>query len=345
MRATRIGMLGVLILALAACSPKAETSPAKVRLFVTNEGSGDLSVIDAATRRELARIPLGKRPRGLAASHDGRILYIALSGSPAAGPGVDEASLPPPDRAADGIAVFDIGASRVVRVLRGISDPEQVAVSPDGRRIYVASEDSGRLFVIDASTGGIVATLDVGGEPEGVAVSPDGRLVLATSEEAGEAAIVETNPPRVRTRLRVGARPRNAVFSGDGRRAFVPGENDASVTAIDVAAGQIAGQVHLAQADSRPMGVVLSPDQRHLFVTTGRGGRLVRLDPATLRETGSVMVGERPWGVVIGPDGRFAYTANGPSNDVAIIDASALRVVARVRVGDRPWGAAIVQLR
>src|SRR5690606_39229664 len=52
------------------------------RVLVTNERSGDLSVIDGATREVLATLPLGKRPRGLKISPDGKLLYVALSGSP-----------------------------------------------------------------------------------------------------------------------------------------------------------------------------------------------------------------------------------------------------------------------
>ena len=65
-------------------------------------------MIDAATLTAVATIPLGKRPRGIAASPDGTRLYVALSGSPDAGPGVDEKTLPPPDRSADGIGVVDV---------------------------------------------------------------------------------------------------------------------------------------------------------------------------------------------------------------------------------------------
>ena len=335
-------LLLVLVLALiaAACSREAEPAAAKagVRLYVTNEMSGDLSVIDPAERREIARIALGKRPRGLAPSPDGRLLYIALSGSPIAGPGVDESTLPPADKAADGIAVFDIASGRVLRVIRGVSDPEQVAVSPDGRRLYVASEDTGRLVVMDARQGGVLASLPVGGEPEGVAVSPDGTIAYATSEEDHTVAVVETAAPRVRSRVRVGLRPRNAVFTSDSRRAFVPGENDATVAAIDVAADRVTASIRLEGENFRPMGVALSPNDRALFVTTGRGRTLVRLDASTLAVTGRVEVGERPWGVAISPDGRFAFTANGPSNDVTIVDAQSMRVVARVPAGERPWG-------
>src|SRR4051812_29910037 len=75
-------------------------------VYVSNEDSGDVSVIDTATDSEVARIAVGKRPRGLKLSRDGSVLYLALSGSPKSPPGVDESKLPPPDRAADGIAVI-----------------------------------------------------------------------------------------------------------------------------------------------------------------------------------------------------------------------------------------------
>src|SRR5262249_44162245 len=100
-----------------------------VGIYVTNETSGNLTVIDAATLNVVATIPLGKRPRGLAASPDGSRLYVALSGSPNAGPGVDEKTLPPPDRTADGIGVVDLDQGKLLKVLTSGPDPEQVAVS------------------------------------------------------------------------------------------------------------------------------------------------------------------------------------------------------------------------
>jgi YVTN family beta-propeller protein len=320
-------------------------SPSSTRLYVTNEMSGDLSIVDMDARRTIGRIPLGKRPRGIVASPDGRLLYIALSGSPVGGPGVDESTLPPADKGADGIAVFDVADGRVLRIIRGVSDPETVAVSPDGAKLYVASEDTGRLIVLDAEGGGVRAAIPVGGEPEGVAVSPDGALVYATSEEDQVVTVVDVATLRARASIAVGERPRNAVFTADSRRAFVPGENDGTITAIDVRANRPSKAARLRGGNMRPMGLALSGDGRSLFVTTGRGLQLVRLDAATLRETGRVEVGERPWGIALSPDGRFLFTANGPSNDVAMVDAASLRVIARFPVGERPWGVATVRSR
>src|SRR5690606_23945020 len=143
------------------------------RVLVTNERSGDLTVIDGPTRQVLATVPLGKRPRGLKLSPDGKLLYVALSGSPIAPPGTDESTLPPADKGADGIGVVDLERIELVNVLRGVSDPEQLAVSADGRKLYIASEDTGQAVVMDATSGAVLASMPVGGEPEGVTLSPD----------------------------------------------------------------------------------------------------------------------------------------------------------------------------
>ena len=45
--------------------------PAGPKLFVSNESGGDLSVIDVGTRKLVATIPVGKRPRGVRLSPEG----------------------------------------------------------------------------------------------------------------------------------------------------------------------------------------------------------------------------------------------------------------------------------
>src|SRR5256885_15524362 len=49
---------------------------AEVRVFVTNEKSDNVTVIDAATRKVIKSIPVGKRPRGVAVSPGGRRVFV-----------------------------------------------------------------------------------------------------------------------------------------------------------------------------------------------------------------------------------------------------------------------------
>ncbi len=314
------------------------------RLYVTNENSGDLSVIDTATRRVVATIPLGKRPRGIKASPDGSTLYVALSGSPIAPPGTDESTLPPPDRSADGIGVVDVKQGKLLRVIHGGSDPEQTAVSQDGRVLFVANEDAGHASVIEITTGRVVATVPVGGEPEGVDLRPDGKVVYVTSEADSQVAVIDVATAALVATFKAGPRPRATGFLPDSSRAYVSAENGAAVIVVDAQAHKPLQTITIEGGDLvRPMGVMSSADGTRVFVTTGRGKRVAIIDTSTNTVVGTVEVGERPWGIAATRDGAMVFTANGPSNDVSFVDVAGRKVIAKVKVGDRPWGVVYLE--
>jgi YVTN family beta-propeller protein len=312
------------------------------RLFVSNEIGGTVSVIDIATRQVVHTIAIGKRPRGIRASRDGNTVYVALSGSPIGGPNVDESKLPPPDRRFDGIGVIDAATGTLLRTLQGGTDPEQFTLSSDGTRLFIANEDAGLTSVLDVASGKVVQQIKVGGEPEGVDLSPDGRFVYVTSEEENRVYVIDTGTLAVAGTIDVGPRPRSTAFVASRNRAYVSSENGAAVTVVDSTTHKVVRQISLTPDTLRPMGLLTSPDDARVFVTTGRGGTLEIIDTATETVQGSVRVGERPWGLAASADGTTIFTANGPSNDVSFVDAATMEVTARVPVGDRPWGVALV---
>jgi YVTN family beta-propeller protein len=95
-------------------------------------------------------------------------------------------------------------------------------------------------------------------------------------------------------------------------------------------------------AAPRPMGAVMSPDGRFVYVTLGRAKSIAVLDAAKRQYVRSIEdVGTRPWGIAVSADGRKLYTANGPSADVAVVDAERGTVESRITTGGSPWGVAI----
>src|SRR4051812_43430058 len=129
-------------LALAGSTPLRAEEPAYV-LYVSNERSGDVTVLDGASLSVIRTIAVGKRPRGLHLTPNGRQLLVATSGSPRMGPGVDpeRAKSQTADKSADGIAVVDPVTGTVTKRFSVGSDPEEFALSPDGQRLLVANED------------------------------------------------------------------------------------------------------------------------------------------------------------------------------------------------------------
>lgn len=309
------------------------------RVYATNELSGDLSTIDPESGQAVATVPLGKRPRGIHASPDHRTIYVTLSGSPIAGPGVDEKSLPPSDPKADGIGVFDVRQNKLVKVIASGPDPEQFDVSPDGKLLFVANEDSASMSIVDVYKEVVTHTLPVGAEPEGVKVSPNGKFVYVTSETDSTVTVIDLQTIRVLKVFKVGGRPRSVAFLPDGSRAYVTGETGGSVTVVDAVKHEPIKDIQIGEIGAiRPMMVVISSDSRKAYVSTGRGHKIFVLDTVTNTVSGSLEVGARPWGITLSPDGKKLYSANGPSNDVTEVDLATFRVTKHIKAGTGPWG-------
>ena len=131
----------------------------------------------------------------------------------------------------------------------------------------------------------------------------------------------------------VGARPREVTFSTDGKLAYVTSEISGQVSKIDVAANAVVLQVRLDVPKAKPKGVVLSPDQRTLYVSTGSGNMIAALNADTLELLGTVKVGKRVWGIALSRDGSRLYTCNGVDDTVSVVDTASLTVVATIQVG------------
>jgi YVTN family beta-propeller protein len=89
----------------------------------------------------------------------------------------------------------------------GQEKPVGVAVSPDGRRVYVATGAAHALVALDAATLREVGRVTVGRRPWGVALSPDGRTAYTANGLSDDVSVVELPAMRVSKTVRVGTRP------------------------------------------------------------------------------------------------------------------------------------------
>src|ERR1043166_5971053 len=136
-------------------------------VFVSNERSGDITVIDGATDAVVTTFKAGKRPRGIHAAPDGKRLFVTLSGSPRMAPGLDE-NRAPADKTADGLGVIDPLQHKLIDRWHVGSDPEQFAISKDGKFAFIANEDDASALIVDLGSGQSRGKVKVSGEPEGV---------------------------------------------------------------------------------------------------------------------------------------------------------------------------------
>src|SRR5256885_10471699 len=256
------------------CLAKAESTSYLV--FVSNERSGDVSVIDGATDDVVATFKVGKRPRGIHGTPDGTRVFVTLSGSPRVAPGVDE-NRAPADKSADGLGVIDVAAHKLIDRWHVGSDPEQFAISKDGKFAFIANEDDASASIVDLSSGQSRGKIKVSEEPEGLGVNPSNGEVYVTCEEKGEVFAIDPDQQRVIATIETGGRPRSVAFSRDGSRAYVACENGGYVAVVDAREHKLLAKIQLPTG-SLPMGTGVSAGGKELFVSTGRGNALIIID-------------------------------------------------------------------
>jgi YVTN family beta-propeller protein len=352
----RIGRLPVVFLIASIGSFAGTPAPAAsaYQVYVSNEKSDDVTVINGGDFSVAATITVGKRPRGIHASPDGKTVYVALSGTPIEGaPQIDARGNPvfankredddDADKAADGIGVLDTSSLQMRRKLNAGSDPEEFALSKDGRHIYTSNEDTKTASVINSATGKLEHIIPVGQEPEGVTTTPDGKQFYVTCEAGGDIYVIDTGDFAVSAHFKVNGRPRSVDFLNKSAIGFVPSESVGELNVIDTTNAKVLKTLSLP-AGSRPMRVRVSPDETKLYVSNGRAGTVSVIDTHTYNVLNTIKVGPRPWGIGISPDGKFLFAANGYSNDVSVVDLDTNKEVARVKTGLSPWGIAVVKV-
>jgi YVTN family beta-propeller protein len=324
---------------------------AEFLVCVSNERGGTVSVFKGPELTLVKDVHVGKRPRGIHPSPDGKYLFVAVSGSPITGPPkLDVKGNPIPekeddeeaDHSADGIAVVDLAKIEFVRKLPAGSDPEEFAVLKDGQHLVISNEDVGTASFLNVATEKVETIVPVKREPEGVALTPDGEQVYVTCEAGGEVFVIGTGKREVLGKFVVGGRPRSVAFVPDGSRAYVPSESAGQLHLIDAKEFKVLSTLRLPNG-YRPMKVLMRPDGKKLYASTGRAGLIALVDPVKFELVNSIKVGARPWGIAFSPDAKVLYVANGPSNDVSIVDLESEKELRKVKAGEGPWGVVVVK--
>lgn len=235
--------------------------------------------------------------------------------------------------------------------------PEGVAISPDGRKAYVATR-SALVSLINTANNVVLRSPSSGAQAHSVVAGPSGRWVYVTNGSSGisvldAATATKTDViPVVVSGVAVNAgggstlNPQGLAVSLDGRHLFVSdNQGGGAVVVIDIATKTAVASFSLGTG-WMPLGIAVHPDgQRAYFAFTDTGSTLgvVRVfDTVTMTPTAtSIPVGARPTGVAVTPDGAKVYVSNNLGNSVSVIDTGTNLVTATVAVGLAPAGLAI----
>ncbi len=319
----------------------AAVTPDGMTMFVTEPASNELLVVDLATRKVLMSLPTGPTPAGLSISPDGREVWVvdadlpgilssaaevsvistpangvmgtvSIGGSP-----IDVAFTPDGSRAyvtengifAPGsVAVIDAATLSTIGHLEPLPwqrtdwHPTSVAVTPDGKHVWVSS----------ASVIGLTPT-----DPDFVYV-----FSAATGAEL--------------TRIPVG---RGAFFmslSRDGKYAYVADKESCDVKEIATAEFRVIATMRTPGADGCPYGLSATSTDGVVEAATGsnntlglgkQGDVLEQLDFRTSRTAVLRGVGPDPVTVTVAPSGAHAYVLDAVSPFVTVVDTRSNKIL------------------
>ena len=140
------------------------------------------------------------------------------------------------------------GASQVDD-LRYLS-PGDVAVSPDGGKLYVTCETSSELRIVDPFTGAVLKSIAVGRVPRGLAVSPDGSRIFVANSWDDDVTVVETASFTVLRTLPAGWEPTSVATDLAGKNLYVANRLSDDVSVVDLATAHETKRIHAGRGAS-----------------------------------------------------------------------------------------------
>ena len=70
-------------------------------------------------------------------------------------------------------------------------EPEGVTLSPDGKLVFVTSEDEAMVTVVDVTSASQVKQIKVGLRPRSIAFLPDGSRAYVTNDNGGWVCVID----------------------------------------------------------------------------------------------------------------------------------------------------------
>ena len=116
--------------------------------------------------------------------------------------------------------------------------PIEMALSPDGRLLYVVCQASDELRVVDIQSGKVVGAVPVGHVPRGIVLSPDGRQIYVTNSWSDTVSVIDVATLRTVRTLPTGFEPTGIVSDRSGETLYVANRLSSDISVIDVSTGQ-----------------------------------------------------------------------------------------------------------
>ena len=283
------------------------------RVYVPNEKSGSVSVIDPATFKVVGRIKVGAYPQHVTPGWDLAKLYVNDSA----------------------LTEIDARTGTVTRTIT-VPLPYNLYFTLDGTKAIVVAEELNRLDFYDRQSWQLIKSLTIPWSGiDHLDMSADGSYLLATTEFTGRVVKVDTAAMAILGSLELGGLPVDVKLAPDGTVFYVTNQGRGGVSIVDPIAMR---EVGFLQTGRGAHGLAISRDTQSLYVSNRLAGTISVIDVASRRVTANWVVGGSPDMLTVSLDGTQLWTGNRYGSTVIVIDTTTGQVTKTIPVESAPHG-------
>lgn len=205
------------------------TLPNGQLIYVSESGSNDIAIIEAASRKVLLRTKTPPGPGRLAVTPNGYFLLVL-------------------NTASGQLTVISTGNQSVSGSVKVGGMPTAMAVSNDSKHVYITNRLSNTVSVVDLGSRQVVATLPTGNAPTGLAISRNNEKLFVACARDNAIIIfdLKTNQKSGEVRLPLDLEfPGHLELTPDGKKLFVTSEAAESLGLMDLETLTFDAQAHL----------------------------------------------------------------------------------------------------
>jgi len=306
-------------------------------LVVANQQGASATVLDAATLKTVATVPVGQGPHEVAISTDGRWAVVTNYGVQGT--------------AGNTLSVIDLAAESpsVVRTidLGQYQRPHGATFVQAGTKLLVTSETSQRLLLLDFISGRIDTAMATNGRGSHmVTVQRDGRRAWTSNIADGTVTEFDVDTRSTKRTFAVAPNIEGIAATPGGVQVWVGSNTAKTVTVVNGADAKILGTI---SGFGQPYRVGVSRTGRVALVSDPPSNRIWIYDVGTRKELGQIdLAGQTgigspaaqagPEGITFDPIADYAYVTLHGTNQVVAIDLRTRKVMGFGAVGAGPDG-------
>src|SRR3954470_2315176 len=161
------------------------------------------------------------------------------------------------------VAVVDVASRQLVRLIdmpvrNTHMGPQDIKLSPDGQRFYIADSDQGGLWVLDGAATQVIGQIPTGHGAHGLYLSRDARLLYVTNRHVGTVTVLDarTGAPITTWRIPGQSSPDMGGVTADGSQLWLSGRYNREVYVLSTVDGHLLARIPVADG---PHGLCVWP--------------------------------------------------------------------------------------